>query len=143
MDNAFVSREENTACTEASYSYTTSFIAVGDWGYNEWCHGNVRPGCQMVVAEAMKDFMESEGDRIKCIVNVGDSFYCDGVGGNDDYRWAQFWTDFYGDEDASRQVRNAASNSLRATRYKDVLVDSEQVWMSAVAQQHVPIAIEA
>ena len=32
--------------------------------------------------------MESEGDRIKFIVNVGDSFYCDGVGGNDDYRWA-------------------------------------------------------
>lgn len=52
----------------------------------------------------MKDFMESEGDRIKFIVNVGDSFYCDGVGGNDDYRWAQFWTDFYGDEDASRHL---------------------------------------
>ena len=91
-------------CTEASYSYATSFIAVGDWGYNEWCHGNVRPGCQMVVAEAMKDFMESEGDQIKFIVNVGDSFYYDGVGGNDDYGWAQFWTDFFGDEDASRHL---------------------------------------
>ena len=47
---------------------------------------------------------ESEGDRIKFIVNLGDSFYCNGVGGNDDYRWAQFWTDFYDDEDASRHL---------------------------------------
>ena len=29
------------------------------------------------------------------------------------------------------------------TRYKDVPVDSEQVGMSGVARQHVPIAIEA
>ena len=104
MDNAFSFAKTNSIRTEGSYSYTASFIAVGDWGYNEWCHGNVRPGCQRVVAEAMKDFMESEGDRIKFIVNVGDSFYCDGVGGNDDYRWAQFWTDFYDDEDASRHL---------------------------------------
>ena len=54
---------KNAMCTEASYSYTTSFIAVGDWGYNEWCHGNVRPGCQRVVAKMMKgphgEFVES------------------------------------------------------------------------------------
>ena len=37
-------------CMEAVYSY------------NEWCHGNVRPGCQRVVAETMKDLMENEGD---------------------------------------------------------------------------------
>ena len=104
MDNAFSFAKTNSICTEGSYSYTASFIAVGDWGYNEWCHGNVRPGCQRVVAEAMKDFMESEGDRIKFIVNLGDSFYCDGVGRNDNYRWAQFWTDFYDDEDASRHL---------------------------------------
>ena len=63
---------------------TAYFIAVGDWGYNEWCHGNVRPGCQRVIAEEMKDFMDSEGDRIKFIVNLSDSFYCDGVCGNDE-----------------------------------------------------------
>ena len=37
------------------------------------------------------DFMESEGDRIKFTLDVGVSFYCDGVGGNDDYRWAEFF----------------------------------------------------
>ena len=47
-------------------------------------------GCQRVVAETMKDLMESEGDRIDS--ERGDSFYCDGVGGNDDYRWTQFCT---------------------------------------------------
>ena len=47
----------------------------------------MRPGGQRVVAETMKGLMENEGDRIKFIVNEGDSFYCDGVGGNDDYRW--------------------------------------------------------
>ena len=41
----------------------------------------MRPGCQRVVAEAMKDFMENGVDRIKFIVHLGDSFYCDGVGG--------------------------------------------------------------
>ena len=81
VDNGFAFGEKNGLCTEASHSYTASFIAVGDWGHNEWCHGNVRPGCQRVAAEAMKDFMESEDDRIKFIVHVGDSFYCDGVGG--------------------------------------------------------------
>ena len=40
----------------------------------------MRPGGQRVVAETMKGLMESEGDRIKFIVNEGDSFYCDGVG---------------------------------------------------------------
>ena len=30
----------------------------------------MRPGCQRVVAETMKDLMESEGDRIKLTVNV-------------------------------------------------------------------------
>ena len=35
--------------------------------------------------------MQSEGDRFRFIVNVGDSFYCDGVNGNWDGRWKSFW----------------------------------------------------
>ena len=46
--------------------------------------------------------MDSESDRINFIVNIGDSSCCDGEGGHDDSRSAQFWTDFYGDEDPSR-----------------------------------------
>ena len=70
VDNGFAFGEKNGLCTVASYSYTASFIAVGDWGHNEWCHGNVRPGCLRVAAETMKGLMESEGDRIKLTVNV-------------------------------------------------------------------------
>ena len=47
----------------------------------------MRHGCQRVIVETMKGLMGSEGDRIKFIVNEGDSFYCDGVGRNDDHRW--------------------------------------------------------
>jgi len=77
---------------------------VGDWGYNSKCHGNVRSGCQGVIADAMKDFMQSEGDRFRFIVNVGDSFYCDGVNGNWDGRWKSFWHNVYVDDDYSRDL---------------------------------------
>lgn len=52
----------------------------------------------------MKDFKAEQGDKFKFVVNVGDSFYCDGVGDAGDDRWNTFWSNHYGDSNSARDV---------------------------------------
>ena len=47
VDNGFAFGEKNGLCTEVRPSYSclvTKNTRKGDWGHNEWCHGNVRLG---------------------------------------------------------------------------------------------------
>eukprot|EP01065_Artemidia_motanka_P008037 TRINITY_DN14016_c0_g1_i1.p1 TRINITY_DN14016_c0_g1~~TRINITY_DN14016_c0_g1_i1.p1 ORF type:complete len:373 (+),score=95.96 TRINITY_DN14016_c0_g1_i1:488-1606(+) len=52
----------------------------------------------------MKDVMEKGAGLVKFVVNVGDSFYCDGVTGDGDPKWQSYWKDVYGDADPSRDL---------------------------------------
>jgi len=68
-----------------------SFLVIGDWGWDARAHGNVNSTrCQQVIAEKMLATMRSLGD-VKFIINVGDSFYPDGVQSKSDPQWDSKW----------------------------------------------------
>lgn len=53
----------------------SSFLVLGDWGWDPVAHGNVRSrDCQQLIANKMDEAFEELGD-VKFIINVGDSFY--------------------------------------------------------------------
>lgn len=75
-----------------------SFLAVGDWGYDPVSHGwNVKPECQPLIADKMLEVMWMLGD-VKFVVNVGDSFYPNGVSSKDDPQWQTKWRDVFDEE---------------------------------------------
>jgi len=72
-----------------------SFLVIGDWGWDQNAHGAVRSGdCQRGIADRMLKKMEQLGD-VKFVINVGDSFYPDGVTGKGDPQWFSKWRDVY------------------------------------------------
>mmetsp|Transcript_131083 Transcript_131083/g.261555 ORF Transcript_131083/g.261555 Transcript_131083/m.261555 type:complete len:643 (+) Transcript_131083:121-2049(+) len=73
-----------------------SFLVIGDWGFDAHSHGaNLRsPTCQHLVGDAMDQEMGKLSD-VKFIVNVGDSFYPDGVSSKSDPQWDAKWRNFY------------------------------------------------
>mmetsp|Transcript_67000 Transcript_67000/g.158011 ORF Transcript_67000/g.158011 Transcript_67000/m.158011 type:complete len:349 (+) Transcript_67000:48-1094(+) len=78
-----------------------SFLVIGDWGWDAKSHGNLQSRyCQQLVADAMHEQMELMDD-VKFIINVGDSFYPDGVHNRSDPQWDEKWRQVY-----SSTVRN-------------------------------------
>jgi len=74
-----------------------SFLVVGDWGWDSLVHGNVpKAACQQEIGMLMTQKMEELRD-VKFIINVGDSFYPDGLTSKNDPRWGQQWRDRYPD----------------------------------------------
>mmetsp|Transcript_116899 Transcript_116899/g.303080 ORF Transcript_116899/g.303080 Transcript_116899/m.303080 type:complete len:423 (-) Transcript_116899:202-1470(-) len=71
-----------------------SFIVLGDWGFDYNDHGNVKPECQKAVARKMLEKFEELGD-VKFIINVGDSFYPNGVRSKSDHQWERKWRAVY------------------------------------------------
>jgi hypothetical protein len=75
-----------------------SFIAIGDWGHDDNTHGNCYTSmCQKTVAQTMHETMAELGD-VKFIINVGDSFYPNGVSSKDDWQWDAKWRNVYSQE---------------------------------------------
>jgi len=72
-----------------------SFLVLGDWGWDHFVHGNVeKSDCQKAIGSAMAHKMEELGD-VQFIINVGDSFYPDGLSSPGDPRWTTQWHDRY------------------------------------------------
>jgi len=72
-----------------------SFLVIGDWGWDEGLHGNVRSSdCQISIGERMLEEFKRLGD-VQFILNVGDSFYPHGVHGKDDPQWDTKWRNRY------------------------------------------------
>ena len=72
-----------------------SFLVVGDWGWDALVHGNVpKAACQQEIGTLMTQKMDELGD-VKFIINVGDSFYPDGLTSKQDPRWDKQWRDRY------------------------------------------------
>ena len=75
-----------------------SFLVIGDWGWDSRVHGNIRSrACQGAVAEQMARVARELGD-VKFVVNVGDSFYPNGVRSRDDSQWDKKWREVYARE---------------------------------------------
>lgn len=67
---------------------------VGDWGYDPKVHSNVNESCQKILADEMLTKMEELKD-VQFVINVGDSFYPDGVKSSDDKQWDDKWRNVY------------------------------------------------
>eukprot|EP00930_Biecheleria_cincta_P058159 TRINITY_DN44003_c0_g1_i1.p1 TRINITY_DN44003_c0_g1~~TRINITY_DN44003_c0_g1_i1.p1 ORF type:complete len:457 (+),score=58.61 TRINITY_DN44003_c0_g1_i1:19-1389(+) len=80
-----------------------SFLVIGDWGYDAHVHGdghhNAPMGaqCQKAIAQKMHEVMESLGD-VKFVINVGDSFYPNGVKDKSDWQWDAKWRQIYSEK---------------------------------------------
>eukprot|EP00930_Biecheleria_cincta_P089951 TRINITY_DN7929_c1_g1_i1.p1 TRINITY_DN7929_c1_g1~~TRINITY_DN7929_c1_g1_i1.p1 ORF type:complete len:456 (+),score=74.35 TRINITY_DN7929_c1_g1_i1:59-1426(+) len=76
-----------------------SFLVVGDWGWDPYVHGwNLKkPTCQNLVAQKMLEKSRELGD-VQFVINVGDSFYPNGVTGKNDPQWDQKWRNVYHQE---------------------------------------------
>jgi len=78
-----------------------SFIAIGDWGHDDNTHGNCYSSmCQKTVAQQMHETMAELGD-VKFVINVGDSFYPNGVSSADDWQWDAKWRNVYSESTRS------------------------------------------
>lgn len=87
------SKHDNaTSTTEPGWKTRRgSFIVIGDWGYDEKVHyQNIRNDCVDVIAQKMSETMEILGD-VQFVINVGDSFYPNGVSSKDDPQWENKW----------------------------------------------------
>lgn len=75
-----------------------SFMVLGDWGYNPapHLHGNVQPQCQGLIGNAMRQFDDNNPD-MKFVINLGDSFYPDGIESPGEDRWNWNWREVYGE----------------------------------------------
>mmetsp|Transcript_96781 Transcript_96781/g.244020 ORF Transcript_96781/g.244020 Transcript_96781/m.244020 type:complete len:509 (-) Transcript_96781:126-1652(-) len=73
-----------------------SFFVIGDWGYDPIAHWKtINNGtCQKAIAKKMLDHMEALGD-VRFVLNLGDSFYPDGVKSKDDPQWERKWRNVY------------------------------------------------
>jgi len=75
-----------------------SFLVIGDWGWDPQVHGHITSrACQQAIADAMGEKARELGD-VKFVVNVGDSFYPDGVVNRSDPQWDSKWRDVYPSE---------------------------------------------
>jgi hypothetical protein len=91
-----------TSTTLTTITETTtrkgSFLVIGDWGFDAQTHGTFKDnGCQRLIADTMLQTMRSLGD-VKFVVNVGDSFYPQGVKSKSDPQWQTKWRDIFGEE---------------------------------------------
>ena len=95
----------------------SSFLVLGDWGWDQVAHGNVRSrDCQQLIANKMDEAFEELGD-VKFIINVGDSFYPTGVFDENDEQWDSKWREVY-----SARVRGVPWYSVYGNH--DMLADN-------------------
>lgn len=72
-----------------------SFLVLGDWGHDGRTHGNIYSShCQTTIAGVMDSTMAQLGD-VKFVINVGDSFYPQGVTSKSDGQWDAKWRNIY------------------------------------------------
>lgn len=72
-----------------------SFLVIGDWGWDAEVHGNLGSrSCQQAIADSMDSTMKQLGD-VQFVINVGDSFYPNGVTTRSDKQWDTKWRDVY------------------------------------------------
>lgn len=73
-----------------------SFLVLGDWGWDANIHDGKMDtnGCQRAIADMMLLKMEELGD-VKFVVNLGDSFYPDGLRVQEDPQWNEKWRNIY------------------------------------------------
>eukprot|EP00930_Biecheleria_cincta_P045065 TRINITY_DN31059_c0_g1_i1.p1 TRINITY_DN31059_c0_g1~~TRINITY_DN31059_c0_g1_i1.p1 ORF type:complete len:705 (-),score=81.47 TRINITY_DN31059_c0_g1_i1:25-2022(-) len=76
-----------------------SFLVLGDWGWDAAIHGKALPAnrCQRAIADLMLVKMEELGD-VKFVINVGDSFYPDGLNVREDPQWDVKWRNIYAEK---------------------------------------------
>jgi len=68
---------------------------LGDWGWDPIGHYNIySQACQREIGDRMHAKMLELGD-VRFVVNVGDSFYPDGVSSKLDPQWQHKWRDVY------------------------------------------------
>ena len=95
----------------------SSFLVLGDWGWDPVAHGNVRSrDCQQLIANKMDEAFEELGD-VKFVINVGDSFYPTGVFDENDEQWDSKWREVY-----SARVRGVPWYSVYGNH--DMLADN-------------------
>ncbi|CAK0801830.1 unnamed protein product [Prorocentrum cordatum] len=92
--------EEGSAC-EARGPRTPgrprrgSFLVIGDWGWDPHAYGSQQNHeCQASIARLMDRTMGELGD-VRFVVNVGDSFYPNGVKDRVDPQWEAKWRSLY------------------------------------------------
>ncbi|CAJ1389735.1 unnamed protein product [Effrenium voratum] len=89
---------ENIEATINGPKRLGSFLAIGDWGWDSESHGNLgSKHCQQLVADAMHRELQNLGD-VRFVINVGDSFYPDGVRNKSDPQWEEKWRQIYSPE---------------------------------------------
>ena len=72
-----------------------SFLVLGDWGWDVMAHGNIQTRlCQEMIANKMDQSFQDLGD-VKFVINVGDSFYPNGVFDAEDQQWQSKWREVY------------------------------------------------
>jgi len=90
-------KTQKAAAAEPSWQTRRgSFMVIGDWGYDPvshyWTINNKT--CVTTIAAKMLEVFEMLGD-VEFIINVGDSFYPDGVSSKDDPQWQTKWRDIF------------------------------------------------
>jgi len=97
---------------------------IGDWGWDPDVHGEITSReCQQAIADAMHKSLELLGD-VKFVVNVGDSFYPDGVANKSDPQWETKWRRVY-----SKELRSVPWYSVYGNHdyHKDPCVCSDDI----------------
>jgi len=75
-----------------------SFLVIGDWGWDPSVHWTVKTRqCQETIAINMLRAFIELGD-VRFVVNVGDSFYPNGVTSAQDPQWQAKWRDVYAEQ---------------------------------------------
>jgi len=90
--------ETSTTTKPTWMSRRGSFMVIGDWGYDPQHHWiNIRNDtCVSAIAEKMSATMKMLGD-VQFVINVGDSFYPNGVRSKDDPQWENKWRNVFDD----------------------------------------------
>lgn len=99
-------------------------MVIGDWGWDPDVHGEITStACQQAIADAMHTSMETLGD-VKFVINVGDSFYPDGVANKSDPQWDTKWRQIY-----SKTLRSVPWYSVYGNHdlHKDPCICSDDV----------------
>mmetsp|Transcript_60304 Transcript_60304/g.127699 ORF Transcript_60304/g.127699 Transcript_60304/m.127699 type:complete len:373 (-) Transcript_60304:257-1375(-) len=74
----------------------SSFLVIGDWGWDPDVHTQqlLSRSCQETIADTMHAKFEELGD-VDFVINVGDSFYPNGVSSQADPQWDTKWRGVY------------------------------------------------
>lgn len=103
------------------YSYVCVCVSVLECDRRGGGGGRAVGRCEQAVADTMADTARLLGD-VQFVVNVGDSFYPDGVRNKSDPSWDSKWRNVY--SKAGRCVRQASARPHRRSDERDVVASS-------------------